>query len=77
MKDRKKKCWKCRKLKPEAEFTKDDSKMDGLNNTCLECNREIFSDWATNNPLKAVEVRRKWDAVNRNEYQRNYRKKIV
>ncbi len=70
----KRKCWKCRRLKPVDEFTKNASLKGGVSDTCLECNKENTEEYRKNNPLKSIEVRRKWDAVNRNEYQRNYKK---
>ena len=54
-----KECRKCGEEKPLEEFYKSKRAADGLQSYCKVCNRGANSSWASRNPEKAAESKRK------------------
>lgn len=45
-------CTKCGETKPEAEFSKDSHRPDGLRTSCRACNKIANAKWRADNPDK-------------------------
>jgi len=54
-----KKCSKCKKKKPTTEFSKDNSRKDGLAHKCKECHKELARDHYEANKDKYKKRRQK------------------
>jgi 5-methylcytosine-specific restriction endonuclease McrA len=67
-------CKKCGYEKALNEFSNDSKKLDGLFNTCKECEKERRSKWDTKNKEQIKSVRHKYNMEHKQEIS-NYNKK--
>jgi 5-methylcytosine-specific restriction endonuclease McrA len=70
----KKRCAKCKKEKPLAEFCKNRNTKDGLGIYCKSCYNEIQKQWRKDNPEKAEKILKRYQQRNREEIKLKARK---
>lgn len=71
-----KRCSKCERDKPMAEFGKDKSRPGGLTLYCKECHNQISREWHSQNRGRYAAKQAEWQKRNRekcNEKAANYR----
>jgi hypothetical protein len=76
MKDNKKKCTKCKRVKDKSEFGKRATGKEGLSSTCTDCTRRNKRAYYKKNPEASQDSTIAWKARNveqQKEYGKNYR----
>jgi hypothetical protein len=67
-----KKCFECKNEKDNENFTKDNSKKDGLNSCCKQCcndKKKYFNEWKKYNPSKKYKYFKKLIEINPDFYK--------
>ncbi len=55
-----KRCYKCKQEKPETEFGRNKSKLDGLDDECRSCKNEYKRRWSAGHKAQRKATKDKW-----------------
>ena len=68
-----KECTKCHEIKSVNEFSRDKSKIDGLQSRCKQCEKKCNKQWHENNKEYMKEYHKQWHENNK-EHRKEYKK---
>lgn len=72
---KKKKCWRCKKIKDSSEFYTHKTKKDGLSSECRSCNKERLLDYYQKNKSILIDYRyRHMYGITKKEKDEMYKK---